>query len=246
VQPHSLTYEGRELYKAIHKARLKKEIRLINSLGLPPKGRWGDFGCSDGFILKKFRKVERFSGWELWGFDFSDELLKLAKVDGAGIRFERFDLNVIDIRFKEYFDMATCFETLEHVSDYRSAFRNLFVSLKVNGKLLISVPNETGLAGLVKFYGRKLKWKGPYGDFFGNSSERRYVLTLLSGGEIESFRKPARPSGWGPHLGFDYRNLEKYIRDGYMLGGRLVLERKLNSFTGFNKLYLFQKSNGEG
>ena len=40
------------------------------------------------------------------------------------------------------YDLITCFETIEHVPDYRSALQNLFRLLQPGGKLLISSPNR--------------------------------------------------------------------------------------------------------
>ncbi len=40
------------------------------------------------------------------------------------------------------YDLITCFETIEHVPDYRSALSNLFALLKAGGTLLISSPNR--------------------------------------------------------------------------------------------------------
>ena len=40
------------------------------------------------------------------------------------------------------YDLITCFETIEHVPDYRSALKNLFALLRPGGTLLISSPNR--------------------------------------------------------------------------------------------------------
>ncbi len=40
------------------------------------------------------------------------------------------------------FDVVVCFETIEHVNNFRSALDNLYVSLKKGGKIIISSPNR--------------------------------------------------------------------------------------------------------
>lgn len=42
----------------------------------------------------------------------------------------------------EAYDLITCFETIEHVEDYRSALANLLRVLKPGGQLLVSSPNR--------------------------------------------------------------------------------------------------------
>lgn len=42
----------------------------------------------------------------------------------------------------ESYDLITCFETIEHVEDYRSALANLYRLLKPSGLLLVSSPNR--------------------------------------------------------------------------------------------------------
>jgi hypothetical protein len=64
--------------------------------------------------------------------------------------------------------------------------------LKEDGKLIISVPNELGMVGLVRFYGKKIKWKVPYGDFFKSNSEEDYIPALLFAdfSRLYLFQKP--------------------------------------------------------
>ena len=102
------------------------------------------------------------------------------------------------------FDLVTCFETLEHVGHVHNAIETLLASCKAGGTLIISVPNEIGLPGLIKYASRKLFRKRPYKGFFRETSEARYVWSLLAGKSISEFRSPSA-EGWGPHLGFDWR-----------------------------------------
>jgi SAM-dependent methyltransferase len=41
------------------------------------------------------------------------------------------------------FDVIVCFETIEHVDNYKAVLLNLYNSLKMGGKLIISSPNRT-------------------------------------------------------------------------------------------------------
>ena len=108
------------------------------------------------------------------------------------------------------FDVVTCFETLEHVGNLRNALDNLFSSCKSRGAVVLSVPNEVGIPGLIKYLGRKAVRRNPYGAFFENQSELRYFWYLITGQPIAAFRT-AHVDGWGPHLGFDWRALLRYL-----------------------------------
>ncbi|MDD5751504.1 MAG: methyltransferase domain-containing protein, partial [Candidatus Peribacteraceae bacterium] len=44
--------------------------------------------------------------------------------------------------FSEEFDVVVCFETIEHVPQYREALAHLFRALKPGGVLLLSTPNR--------------------------------------------------------------------------------------------------------
>jgi 2-polyprenyl-3-methyl-5-hydroxy-6-metoxy-1,4-benzoquinol methylase len=50
------------------------------------------------------------------------------------------------------FDVIVCFETVEHMKDDRSFIKELYDSLKENGILLISAPNENIIPHLVNPY----------------------------------------------------------------------------------------------
>jgi len=63
---------------------------------------------------------------------------------------------------------------------------------------------------------------------------------LLRNDFIDGFRKPAQ-YGYGPHLGFDYRKLESYIRGKFIRSKKLSLMERF--FVGFKMsvVYVFRK-----
>lgn len=238
---HSQTYIESKPENIIHKTRLNLLLRLFNTMKLRERGSWADFGCSDGFILEQVRTQVVPKEWNLSGFDFSDDLLELAiKKNIAKSTFGKFDLNTIARHTQQHFDVVTCFETMEHVGNYKNAVDNLVVHVIANGWLIISVPNETGIPGLIKYIGRLLLRTNPYGDFFKRKKISLYIKTLLLNGDIESFRS-SEIREWSQHLGFNYKNLFQYIDEKYIQSGILNLVRRESSFFGFNKIFVFQK-----
>lgn len=240
---HSQSYEGIGFDKLVHRARLKKIVHIVESLRFEEEGFWADFGCSDGWCLYHLqKKIPSLARWKLYGFDHQSALLDLArkrKIPHA--EFIRADLNAIDKKYENSFHMVTCLETLEHIGDYRNAFSNVHLTCRSGGLIVIAVPNETGIPGMIKFIGRKILRKDPYGLFFKNAGVFKYFMTLLNGGDIEIFRDNDVVE-WGPHLGFDYRNLEKYIQEEYVHRARCVIIKRQVSFFGFNRLYVLKKT----
>ena len=179
-----------------------------------PGGGIADFGCSNGFFFAELlRALPEAGSLSLFGFDHSTELLAAAKsrnIDNAA--FDYLDLNETPCARERLFDVVTCFETLEHVGEVHNAIETLLASLQSGGTLVISVPNELGLPGLLKYVARKVFQRRPYEGFFRGQSEALYVWHLLTGQSISVFRN--RPQdGWGPHLGFDWRVVLDHLNE---------------------------------
>jgi hypothetical protein len=125
------------------------------------------------------------------------------------------------------FDVVTCFETLEHVGDVKIAVQNLLSSCKDGGLIMISVPIEIGVIGLIKYLVKRLLFRY---QFPLVTSEKNYVYDLLNGGRISKHR--AKQSGYGSHFGFDYRDVDDIVG-----GIRCSQSRIWNS--GTTRFYLF-------
>jgi SAM-dependent methyltransferase len=76
------------------------------------------------------------------GVDINDELVAYAthKYGSGKAGFAHGD--VCTFRHETPFDLITCFETIEHVSDYREALQCLYELLSPKGQLLVSSPNR--------------------------------------------------------------------------------------------------------
>ncbi|UCH85043.1 MAG: class I SAM-dependent methyltransferase [Candidatus Latescibacterota bacterium] len=241
---HEESYKGRGITPYIHRKRLKLIFGLFESLDAPAGGSLADFGCSNGYILSLFRgTVFPNEDRKLVGFDHSEELLALARArEIPNAEFYRADLNSLELdpRWREHFDIVTCFETIEHTGNSANAFQNLYAACKVGGVVLVSMPNEKGLPGLAKFLGRKILRKDPYGDFFDDSSEWAYFWRLMANQPLDVFRSPGREA-WGPHLGFDWENFATHVAATYIETGKLELRSKRRSFLKLNLFFAYRK-----
>ena len=238
---HETSYQGRGFAAMIHRSRLHRCLRLFRELPLPATGRFADFGCSNGFIIEQLQRQVLTSGWQWAGFDHEEDLLALARDRQLpDTSFEFVDLNQVNEQWRHQFNIVACLETLEHVGNYRHALGTLHESCKPGGWVVISIPNERGLPGLVKFLGRMTLRRNPYDDFFEGKSAWAYAGRLLTGGPIEDFREPEAP-GWGPHLGFDWRAFEQALQAQFLESGDYTLELRAFTPGRFNLFYVFRK-----
>jgi len=239
---HEQTYKGFGIAAILHRRRLRRIFRMFNSMEINDTGQLGDFGCSNGFIITLLQeRIFKGKDWKFHGFDYDEHLISLAKgrnLQHAEFHFSNF--NVVSDRWDSAFNIVICFETLEHTGNYRNAVLNLYNSCQVGGKIIITIPNEKGLPGLLKYIGRKMLRKNAYEDFFVGKSELRYIWHLLSDQSIEVFRSPAE-TGWGPHLGFDWKLFEKFLHQELMEKGKCRLLSEDNALLNFNHFYILEK-----
>lgn len=236
---HEESYRNRSLISAVHKNRLRLLERLFDDY-IEQGATWADFGCSNGFIIQYLSSKRSFAS--IRGYDHNEQLLEMARAKNIpNAIFEKIDLNR-PIAVAATYDVVSCFETLEHVGDYKTAFHNIFSHVRPEGILMIAVPVEIGIAGIVKFFGRSIARKNPYSGFFkARKTYFSYMCSLFSGGNIESYRDPPRP-GWGPHLGFDHRRLKAFIQWTYIEPALLRQHCENYTFAGMNTVLVYRRA----
>jgi 2-polyprenyl-3-methyl-5-hydroxy-6-metoxy-1,4-benzoquinol methylase len=239
---HERSYSKRYLGGLVHRTRLRSFVKILRK-HIDTRGGMvdlGDFGCSNGFIIESIAKKEHMQFKSIIGLDYKLQLLedgKRKQIPNA--LFEHYDLNEAPSSPMN-FQLVTCLETLEHIQDYRHGLKHLYHHLAEGGILVISVPNEMGAPGFVKYLGRYLARRNPYEDFFDDKSRLSYIWNVVTGGDIERFRDASR-KGYGPHLGFDYRKLDRYINSEYVRPGLLIPIEKRMTMLGMNVFAVFQR-----
>ncbi len=242
---HARSYVGLSPANFAHRARLKRLRSLLRQLDLDPRGLAIDLGCSDGFIVSELRRNEDLPAvWRVAGYDCVPRLLQAARRRGLHhARFRRIDLNDATARVARPGKVVLCLETLEHVGDYRSALQVLHNAMKPGAWLILSMPNEVGLVGLVKFLTRPILRRNVYAGFFSSHRQvLRYTLAVATYRDLEPFRTPPR-SGWAPHLGFDHRQVKRHIRREFVDRGLWTTERVSRSAFGANHILVIRRTN---
>lgn len=109
---------------------------LIDNVQITKKARILDAGCGFGIFTKLMQK--KLGVHDVRGFDFSGVAIAQARAKHPGVDF--FTHNIYDSLDGEY-DVITCTETIEHLTDPEAAVRNLTGSLSSKGVLVLTVPD---------------------------------------------------------------------------------------------------------
>ncbi len=227
----------------MHRARLARLRELLRGLNLPQSGLLVDLGCSDGFVISELRRRgDLSSAWCAAGYDVDRRLLRAARCRNlADVSFRWIDLNDAGAHVVQPGDLVICLETLEHVGNYRQALLVLHSSVRPAGWIVLSMPNEVGLVGLVKFLARPLLRRQAYGDFFTRTRDvMSYTVAVATRGDLERFRAPPRTI-WSPHLGFDHRQVVHHIRRTFVDTGLWEVEEQQRSALGANRFLVVRR-----
>ena len=236
-------YSLRNPTALMHLARLKLICNTIEKFFSQKEITWGEFGCSSGRIIHEVLENTSVRFRQITGFDVVEENLELAK----NRKFPNADFRLInlvdeDVEAAQTYTLITCFETLEHVSNTQTAFRHLYNHVEPGGYIIITVPNETGYPGLVRFLGRMVFRRTFYSGFFKSRSRLSYIKRLLLNQEITDFRVPKSGNrGYGTHLGFDYRTLRDHIDQEYVQKDHLEWSGKMLFATGMNAMFVLHR-----
>ena len=105
-----------------------------------------DVGCGAGLLCEPLTRL----GAEVTGVDAAPESIAAASAHaermGMDIRYMAGEVSQLDLG---KFDLITCLEVIEHVSDQGQFLRNLIERLEPDGLLILSTPNRTAQSRLL-------------------------------------------------------------------------------------------------
>jgi 2-polyprenyl-3-methyl-5-hydroxy-6-metoxy-1,4-benzoquinol methylase len=125
---HGHSYEE---YEKSHKARLDF---LIEDLGLASfvDKKIADIGCGLGFI---YNRLPSYIQPNYYGYDGAD-------ISNQAFQYQKVDLDNFSIPSKyRFFDVALCFETIEHLTNPYNCLLEIKNILKEDALLYLSIPN---------------------------------------------------------------------------------------------------------
>ena len=198
------------------KNRLKRWLqnrRLDDALVYPQRqgfSRTGgtalDFGGGDAGLSRRIE--ERFSGYRPYCYEPSSEIRAEATAACAGTEVSI--VGSLEDLGATQFDFVTCCEVFEHLPDAQAdaALDEMKRLCADDGVIIIGVPNEIFLVGLLKGFFRMTRRYGAYDARWGT------VLAAASG-RPRTDRPVLAIDGLPfiyPHTGFDYRQLIARLR----------------------------------
>lgn len=147
--------EFEELYKKINSDFYEEIIRSAN-----PLRRWfhtNRYYVINTLVKSKYRKGMKIldlgcgsCNWnadrlEVFGVDFNEGLLRLAKDNNRLYEYKVADVNDAKLDH-EAFDIVIASDLLEHIEDYDSLIEEIMRILKCGGCVIVSVPYDTYLS----------------------------------------------------------------------------------------------------
>ncbi|MGJ0452986.1 MAG: class I SAM-dependent methyltransferase [Methylocystis sp.] len=186
-----------------------------------------EIGCGNGYLAT--RMIEKFSIF-LEGFDFSEELISVAKSQTpshprGSASFEVGDVLTYDK--KDTFDLAysvRCIQNLQTFDDQKIALRNIAASLKVGGEYIMDECFWTGLNNL-------------------NEARAELELAPIAESWHNTFFHEAETIEYMKSLGCAYVEQNAFL-SGYYFGSRILLpalsarNKKISSSSRLNDYFV--------
>ncbi len=131
---------GFETYEADLQRLMRWYRGLLRTIApaVPPSGRYLDAGCGHGALVH----LMHARGYDAYGFDLSrwmlEQALRFAPELAGHLAWGDAEQ---EIPFEGPFDLITCVEVVEHLSDPPLALRRLGAALRPGGRLVVTTPN---------------------------------------------------------------------------------------------------------
>jgi 2-polyprenyl-3-methyl-5-hydroxy-6-metoxy-1,4-benzoquinol methylase len=211
-----LLEHGSSLTRLAHQSRFNRVLQLLDR----PYQQALDYGCGDGWLLKAACDRGLIRGG--FGIDLAPHMLAACRslfVEKPQFQFCQ-PQAMSEVIPLASCDLLLCTETLEHVQSPAQTIELILPYCQANAKVIISIPIEVGPSLLFKQIGRYLaNLKSRYGYESYTLQELFSAVVLW---DTQSF-----PSSHNQdvevrsHKGFDYRKLEKTLREKIEIEQRL-------------------------
>lgn len=112
-----------------------------------------DIGCGGGLVAEPLARM----GADVTGIDAGANVIAAARAhaqtQGLDIRYEQADVSDFASRHPADFDLISCLEVIEHVTDLEAFLGSISALLAPGGLLVFSTPNRTPLSWAVLIAG---------------------------------------------------------------------------------------------
>lgn len=183
-------------------------VKMIEKYCLP-NARLLDVGCGNGALLAKLSS--RFPSLSLTGVEGSEQAVASAPGSIRRSLFQQDITNGFRLEAGD-FDVVTCAEVLEHLSDYHLALQSIVDHTRIGGHVLITVPHS------MRYWSQVDEFAGHY---------RRFEYRDLKDELKDYGLNPIRYFTWGFPVSFLYFNIVKKIDPVALMRPRPSLVKRL-------------------
>tara|TARA_Y100000590_G_scaffold466256_1_gene641011 strand:- start:108 stop:815 length:708 start_codon:yes stop_codon:yes gene_type:complete len=186
-------------------SHLRRFDIAIDLLGFNENDFFLDYGTQDGYLISKIinnlNQPKILFGYEPVSLEFKKLGQKLNTNDKNNVFFSS-ELNLIIKKYPK-FNKISCLEVLEHMTSFNQdkILKDLSALLENNGKIIISVPIEIGIAGFLKNIIRYFIGQKHEDSTLANIFKSLFGMKILR--QENNFINS--------HIGFNYKDLEKLI-----------------------------------
>ena len=131
--------------------RLDLVLDIINQHNLD--GKLLDLGCKDGYILDKAKHL----GYQVYGSDISCNAVQILSKQGFSMK--KLDLNNHLSYPDNLFNIVTCLQVIEHLTNPEVLLTEIYRILKPGGILILSTPNLASIGSRLRLLYNKYKLK---------------------------------------------------------------------------------------
>lgn len=151
----------KEIKKILLKEYRNKEISLV------------DVACASGDFLYFLKSNKNF---QLTGLDYSEKLLRLAKIKNKNTKFQNVNLKNNN-NFNKKFDVVTCLGTMTAFDDWKIPVKNLFKLCKKNGVIILYDPINIYNIDTILRYKKDEKWLSGF-NLFSKETITKYFKKI--------------------------------------------------------------------
>jgi len=176
-----------------------------------------DYGCGDGTFLAMLLASGAAPAMAV-GSELQRSTVEecQSRLGTPSLRFVLVD----DLEDTGTFEGIFCMEVLEHIVDPDAILERLERRLAPNGKLLISVPVETGLPLLLKQTVRRVAGWFHIGDYPGiHPYKTAEIIAGVFAGSRQHIQRPTDSDEWGltfpDHKGFNWRAFRRILEQRF-------------------------------
>jgi len=133
--------KGRDTNRALKYRLGRRTLEVANSIkefGPNPPTSIVDLGCAEGKML--IRLKDEFPDAKLTGIEGSSELVSLARSLCPDIEYKEANLDQMEFG-NDCYDVAVMTAVIEHVSDPKKLFANIYKYLNPDGLLVVTAPD---------------------------------------------------------------------------------------------------------